>query len=163
MQNRIKTYTEHDALLKLSALCAVAEYCRADMQRKMRNWQISPDPEQDAEAKERILSRLLNEGFIDEERYAGAFVRDKFRYNRWGRTRIQQELRLKGIDAETIAQALQELPDDDEQETLRQLLDNKRRTVKGRNDYEINMKLIRFALSRGFSMDTISKVLKTEV
>ena len=163
MQNRTRTLTEAEAFQKLSALCAAAEYCRSDIWRKMGNWQIADDPGPDAEAKQRILDRLLREGYIDEARYACAFVRDKFRYNRWGRTRIRQELRLRGIDPDTVARALQELPDDDEQEALRQLLARKRPTVRGKNDREINLKLIRFALSRGFSMDLIGKVLQTEV
>ena len=152
--------TRDQALLHLSSLCAKAEYCRQDIWRKLSRWQLDPDPEADLSAKQEILNYLIEQHYIDEQRYAHAFVRDKFRHNRWGRVRIQQELHKRGIAEDVINGALEEeLSDEDTTETLRHLIATKRRTVKGKNAYEINGKLIRFALSRGFDMDTIRKVI----
>ena len=160
MNKQSHRYTEQEAFQKLSALCAVAEYCKADMRRKMEHWLLTDaEAEKDAAAKERVISRLVKEQYIDERRYAHAFVRDKFRYNRWGKLRIQQELRMKGIAQEVIGEALQELPAEETEETLRRLIEQKRPSVKGQNAYEINMKLMRFALSRGFEADMARKVI----
>lgn len=165
-------YTQHEAYMKLSALCAAAEYCILDMRRKMSRWLLVPDgsksvdtnaDESDQQAlADAVIVRLVKEGFIDERRYAHAFVRDKFRYNRWGSTRISQELRMRRIDSSIISEALEEIDEDDCLATLRQLIDRKRPSVKGRSDYEIRGKLIRFALGRGYSMDDILKVMGDE-
>lgn len=152
---RIKhIYSEQEAYIKLSALCASAEYCEVDLRKKMRNWEVLP-----SDAIESIFSRLRAERFIDDERYARAFVRDKFRYNHWGRVRITQELKMRKISASVIEEALEEIPEDDNLDVLRQLISTKRKSVKGKSDYEIKCKLIRFALGRGFQMDDIMKVI----
>lgn len=161
-------YSEQEAYIKLSALCAVAEYCLQDMMKKMSTWSLFPSAPKDDEecdenesdaCKKRILIKLVKERFIDEERYAHAFVRDKFRYNKWGRVRIAQELRMRHIDANTIEDALEEIEADDNLETLRDLIAKKRPSVKGKSEYEIRGKLIRFAIGRGFCMDDAIKVI----
>lgn len=166
--------TEQEAYLRLSALCASAEYCEYDLRKKIRNWTISPtqtlpkgediedteiNEDGSAEAKDRVIAKLRAERFIDDMRYAHAFVRDKFRYNHWGRVRISQELRMRKIGSSVIEEALTEIPEDDNLDTLRNLINNKRKSVKGKSDYEIRCKLIRFALGRGFQMDDIIKVV----
>lgn len=172
-EQKRRRYTEAEAFQKLSALCAAAEYCKADIRRKLSRWELvtanadkeqaETDWEQETadrrQAEARIISRLERERYIDESRYAHAFVRDKFRYNRWGRVRIALELCRKGIASDLIDDALNELPEADTQETLRRLLQQKRPSVKGKSDYEVKMKLIRFALSRGFETDDILKAV----
>ena len=153
MEKKKKKYTEQEAYTRLSALCAMGEHCCHDMQKKMKNWEL---PEG---AEDRIIEKLVKEKFIDEGRFARAFVRDKFRYNRWGKIRIQQELRLRQISQKHIDEALEEIESDDNLSTLTEIIKKKRPSVKGKNEYEIKAKLIRFALGRGFSMDDITKVI----
>lgn len=150
METKKHTYSEQEAYIKLSALCASAEYCEYDLRKKARNWDTPLDS---------IISRLRQERFIDDSRYAHAFVRDKFRYNHWGRVRITQELKMRKISADIIEEALCEIPEEDNLDTLRRLIDTKRKSVKGKSEYEIRGKLIRFALGRGFQMDDIIKVV----
>lgn len=150
MERKKRKYTEQEVYIKLSALCASAEYCEYDLRKKARNWDVPLDS---------IISRLRKERFIDDSRYAHAFVRDKFRYNHWGRIRIIQELKLKHIDSCVIDDALEEIEEEDNLSTLRQLIETKRKSVKGKSDYEIKCKLIRFALGRGFLMDDITKIV----
>lgn len=147
------TYTEREAYLKLSTLCAMGEQCREDVKRKMKRWEMDDD------VIERIVARLVKERFIDEERYTKAFVRDKFRYNHWGRVRIEQELKMRHIDDRHIVSGLEELKDEDNLHALKEMIQKKRLSVKGKNKYEIKGKLIRFALGRGFAMDDILKVV----
>lgn len=153
MEKQKKKYTEQEAYTRLSALCAMGEHCCHDIQKKMNNWEL---PEG---ADVKIIEKLVKEKFIDENRFAHAFVRDKFRYNRWGKIRIQQELRLRQIPQKHIDEALEEIESDDNLSTLKEIIRKKRPSVKGRNEYEIKAKLIRFALGRGFSMDDITKVI----
>lgn len=163
MEIKKHIYTEQEAYLKLSALCASAEYCEYDLRKKTKNWNIMDNGQliidNGHDSLNAIFSRLRKERFIDDERFARAFVRDKFRYNHWGRVRISQELRMRKIDSSIIEEALKEIPEDDNLETLRHLINNKRKSVKGKSDYEIRCKLIRFALGRGFQMDDIIKVV----
>ena len=147
-------YTEAELYNKFSALCAFTEYCISDIRKKMQRL----DPE--AEHTERVIERLVKENFINESRYATAFVRDKFRHNRWGTVRIAMELRAKGIDKETIDAAMQEISDEDASETLLSLLKKKLPTVKGNTDYEIKMKLMRFAASRGFEPERVRRTVE---
>lgn len=153
MEKKKHIYTELEAYQKLSALCAASEQCYHDVMAKMKRWEVA-----DAVA-ERVVARLVKERFIDEERFAKAFVRDKFRYNHWGRVRIAQELKKRKIAERHIEEALEEIDEKDNLETLREMIAKKRPSVKGRNDYEIKGKLIRFALGRGFQMDDIIQVV----
>lgn len=153
MEKKKHIYTEEEAYLKLSALCAMSEQCCHDLMQKMRRWELAE------ELAERVVARLVKERFIDEERYAKAFVRDKFRYNHWGKVRIEQELKRKKIAQRHIDEALEEIDEKDNLKALREMIQKKRPSVKGKNEYEIKGKLIRFALGRGFQMDDIIKVV----
>jgi SOS response regulatory protein OraA/RecX len=98
-----KEMTEQEAYLQLAALCAQAEHCRQEMLDKMKRWGL------DEGVKDRIISRLVKERFVDDERYARAFVKDKVRYNKWGRRKIQQALWMKRIDEHIQQQVLDEI------------------------------------------------------
>ena len=153
MEKQKHQYTEKEAYLKLATLCARGEHCCYDMMKKMINWEMPEGSE------ERIIAQLVKEKFIDEERFAKAFVRDKFQYNRWGRVRIIKELKMRKIAEKHIKIGLEEIKENDQIETLKEIIRKKRPSVKGKNEYEIKGKLIRFALGRGFEMDDIVQVV----
>ncbi len=148
-----KEMTEQEAYLQLAAVCAQAEHCEHEMREKMRRWEISP------EAQDRVIARLQKERYIDEERYARAFVNDKIRYNKWGRRKVQQALWQKHISDDVQQLVLDEIDEKDYISVLRPLLQQKRKTTKAASDYELNQKLMRFALSRGFTFDIIRQCL----
>ena len=152
----MKQKTEQDAYLTLAALCAQAEHCQSEMVEKMRRWEL------DDEAQARVMQRLVSERYVDDERYARAFVKDKVRYNKWGRRKVEQALWQKHIDEDIRQQVLDEVDDDEYLSVLKPLLQQKRRSTKAANDYELNQKLMRFALSRGFTFDIIRKCLNLE-
>jgi len=145
--------TEQEAFYKLSAMCASAEHCLYEMSEKMRRWQV-PDDE-----RERVLQRLVDEKFVDEERYCRSFVADKIRYNGWGRRKVEQALAAKRIQRDISSGVLDEISDEEYADVLRPLIRNKRKSVKAASEYELNQKLIRFALGRGFSFDVIRMCL----
>lgn len=152
--NRMKKpITEQDALFRTTALCAQSEQCEHSLREKMRKWGLEED------ACDRIIDQLYDEKYIDEERFAHAYARDKMRYNHWGRQKIDQGLRLLRISTTARREALDELPEEEYLEILQHILESKSRQVKANNDYERNGKLIRFALGRGFEMNHICQIL----
>jgi len=147
----MKEYSEREALNELMAMCTKAEHCEYEMQEKMRRWGLP------GEAQARIMARLTADRFVDDERYAEAFVRDKLRFNKWGRRKIDQALWAKHIGEDIRQRALDAIADREYIEILRSLLKQKSRSVRANSDYEARMKLIQFALSRGFDHDIIEQ------
>ena len=151
-----KEMTEQEAYLQLAALCAQAEHCQQEMRDKMRRWEL------DETVQNRIIARLVKERYIDDERYTRAFVKDKIRYNKWGRRKVQQALWMKHIDTDIQQRVLDEIDEKEYLNVLRPLLKQKRKSIKAANDYELNQKLIRFALGRGFGFDIIRQCLDVD-
>lgn len=152
----MKEMTEQEAYLRLTILCAQAEHCEQEMRDKMKHWKL------DETAQDRIIARLIKERYIDEERYARAFVKDKIRYNKWGRRKVQQALWQKQIDNGIQQRVLDEIDEKDYLDVLRPLLLQKRKATKAGSDYELNQKLVRFALGRGFTFDIIRQCLDVD-
>ena len=148
-----KDITEQEAFLQLAALCAQAEHCEQVMRDKLKRWEL------DTATADRIIARLQKERYIDDARYARAFVKDKIRYNKWGRRKVEQALWQKRIADDIRQQVLGEIDENEYLDVLRPLLKQKRRTTKAENDYALNQKLVRFALGRGFTFDLIRQCL----
>ena len=148
--------SEKEAYLTLAALCAQAEHCQWEMLEKMRRWEV---PE---EAQARVMQRLVKERYVDDERYAQAFVKDKIRYNKWGRRKVDQALWQKHIDEDIRKRVLDEVDDEEYLGVLRPLLKQKRKSTKANSDYELNQKLMRFAMGRGFTFDIIRQCIDVE-
>ncbi len=149
----MKQKTEQDAYLTLAALCAQSEHCQWEMTEKMRRWEL------DEAAQARVMERLTKERYVDDERYARAFVKDKVRYNKWGRRKVEQALWQKHIDEDIRQQVLDEVSDDEYLDVLRPLLKQKRKGIKAQSEYELNQKLLRFAVGRGFTFDIIRRCI----
>lgn len=152
----MKEKTEQEAYLQLAAVCAHEEHCEQEMRDKMKRWGM------DADVQERVLARLVKERYIDNERYARAFVKDKIRYNKWGQRKVRQALWLKRIDEDIQQRVLDEIDENEYLDVLIPLLKQKRRTIKANSDYELNQKLVRFALSRGFDFSIIRQCLEVD-
>ena len=151
-----KEMNEQEAYLQLAALCAQAEHCEQEMRDKMKRWEL------DEMVQNRVIDRLTEERYIDNERYARAFVKDKIHYNKWGRRKVQQALWMKRIDTDIQQRVLDEIDEKEYLDELRPLLKQKRKSIKAENDYELNQKLVRFALSRGFTFDIIRQCLNVD-
>jgi regulatory protein len=126
------------------------------MRDKMKRWEMAP------EVQERVIARLIKERYIDDERYARAFVKDKIRYNKWGRRKVQQGLWMKHIDDDIQQRVLSEVDDTEYLAVLKPLLKQKAKSIKAENDYELTQKLVRFALGRGFTYDIIRQCLDVD-
>ena len=141
------------ALQRLTALCASAEHCEYEMMEKMRKWEVEESD------RERIMAYLRQAKFVDDERYAHAFVSDKVRYNKWGRRKVEQGLWAKHISEDIRQRVLNEVDDSQYKLVLTDLLRSKRRSIKAADGYEMNRKLIKYALSRGFDYSIIKQCL----
>ena len=153
----MKEVTEQGAYLQLASLCARAEHCQYEMTAKMRSWEMSD------EAQARVMQRLVSEHYVDDERFARAFVNDKIRYNKWGRRKVEQALWMKRIDDDIRQRVLDEVDDSEYINVLRALLKQKRRATKAASDYEMNQKLVKYALSRGFTFDIIRQCIDGDI
>jgi len=148
-------FSYEQALQRLAVYCSRAERCVWDLKRKMNEWEI-PFQQQN-----KIIQQLKKEKFLDEERYCRAFVNDKTKYNRWGINRIKFELRKKEIPEQMILEAMKNIDREENREQLRLLIEQKKKSVKGKNEWEIRQKLIRYAASKGFSFEDIEITLES--
>ena len=148
-----KETTVQEAFSRLSALCARGEHCQHDMLEKMRQWGM------DDESKAQVMEKLVGGRFVDDERFARAFVSDKIHYAKWGRRKIEQALRMKRIDDSIIDDILGAIDDTDYLDVLRPLIKQKLKSTRAASDYELRMKVMRFAMSRGFTADIIRQCL----
>lgn len=150
-----KTKTAQQALQSLMRLAARSEKSTGDAQRLMRTWGV-PEAEQRG-----VLEKLIADRYIDNRRYAEAYAREKSRLAGWGERKIAMQLRMKGVERETISAVLAEvLQDDSMAERLQEKLEKKLRTVKAANDYELRGKLLRYALGLGYDYDMAAEVIE---
>ena len=141
----MKPFTKEEAYNWAATRCALKEYCRMELAQKFMQRGLSrPDCED-------VLGQLEQEGFVDEARYARAFVHDKTLYDHWGR--------MKTISNEHIEQALATIDEEEYRQILRKLLLTKTPTIKAATDYERAQKLLRFAAGRGFEADLVFRVM----
>ena len=146
--------TAEQAITSLMRLCARAERSSGDAMRLMATWMV---PETDRQG---VLQRLIKDRFIDDSRYAEAFVREKSNLSAWGEYKIRTALRRKGIADYIINSALQQMPAEQNLERLTERLKRKMRTIKYDTTYQLNTTLIRHALSLGFTMDDVLKCVE---
>lgn len=143
-----KTKTPQQALQSLMRMCARSERSSGDALRLMKRWGLADD---DAR---KVLSHLQAERFIDDARYAEAFVRDKLNLSGWGAYKIKMALRAKGVSKEVIDEVVAPMLDaTDMTERLEEMMRRRMRTLKYNSTYDAKTKLIRFAASRGYDIE----------
>ena len=146
--------TEEQIYSRMMALCSRREYCKSDIAAKISALSDTVD----AEA---MIRKLCEERFIDESRYAAAFVRDKSRLKGWGEVKIRYALQRKGLDNGTIAEAMGEIDGEQQMERLAKLMKAKAQTLKDVAPAERRAKLMRFAVSRGFTYAQADEICRT--
>lgn len=134
--------------------CARMEYCSSDIRRKALKALGG-----DADAAEKIVASLVKDGFVDDRRYAGAFVREKSALQGWGEAKLRFMLAGKGIPRDVIAEALTEIDAEKASAKLLKLLQAKARTLEG--DPAFRLKLLKFGLSRGYDYDDVDRLVRT--
>lgn len=140
-------------LSRLQRLCSRAEYCAADIYRKALK-----DLEGDSEAAARIMASLKEDKYIDDARYAACFAREKSSLQGWGAIKIRFQLRAKGVSDADIASGLAEIEQPKAQAKLERLVADKYKLLAG--DPQCKLKLLKFALSRGYSYEEVEEVVE---
>lgn len=155
-----RTKTAEQALSALMRYAARAERSSGDAMRLMKGWGV-PDGD-----RPKVLAKLIEHRFIDDRRFAEAYVREKSRLSGWGVHKIRSGLKAKGIPSELIAGAMTQIDEDAAAERLEQILVRRARTIKDADPYSRKAKLVRYGLSRGFGygevVEAASKITGAE-
>ncbi len=146
--------TVKEAKEKAGRLCSRKEYCSKEIYEKIISWGCTPEESQT------VVAFLTEQKFIDDRRYTAAFVKDKLRFNKWGRIKIMYMLRMQGIDESVVWEALSEVSEGEYEQILTTELKKKIKTGLSGNIFEVKSKLFRFAASRGFEPDVINVILQ---
>lgn len=136
---------------RMKTLCSRREYCSADIMKKVMN-----ALDGDRFHAEKIVSGLIKDKYIDDQRYASAFARDKSFIAGWGETKIRYMLAAKGISGEIITEALLDVDKGKSFVRLERLMETKARSLK--DDPHARLKMIRFGMGRGYSYEAVAEV-----
>lgn len=142
-----------NAFARAANLCVRAEHAPAEITRKLRQWGAT------AEIAQKVVENLTDSGFLDEKRYAEAFVHDKVCFDYWGRKKISYTLHCNGIPENLIEDALAQIDEEQYLENLTALLKNKLRSQTETNPYKLKVALFRYVASRGFESNLAMPVI----
>ena len=151
-----KKYSAEIAWQKICKWCAYQERSQQEVRDKLYDYGLHRDE------VEPMISRLITENFLNEERFAIAFAGGKFRQLGWGKTKIKHALKLKKVSEYCLRKALASLDDTQYRSTLSQLLFKRAAAEKEKNPVRRNYKLAQYAVSRGFESDLVRELLKSE-
>ncbi|MCH2226113.1 MAG: RecX family transcriptional regulator [Crocinitomicaceae bacterium] len=145
-------YSLLEAKQKIEAYCAYQERCHSEVRKKLTGWKL------DDEDVNVLISDLIQNNFLDEERFAGAFVSGKFRIKKWGRIKIKQHLKQKQISDYSIKKGMEEIEEQEYYATLVQLAESKNRLINTEDNWQRLTKLQRYLHSKGYETELIREV-----
>lgn len=151
-----KIFDEKTALEKIKNWCAYQERCQQEARNKLYEYGLWP------EAVENIISILISENFINEERFARIFAGGKFRIKKWGRVKIKLALKQKKITDYCIKKAMSEINEEEYISTLQKLIAIKSKQLKETSKIKKNFKLLQYAYGKGYEQDIIGEILNRE-
>ncbi|MBL56153.1 MAG: RecX family transcriptional regulator [Flavobacteriales bacterium] len=146
--------TQKEALQKMAKYCAYQERCQSEVRQKLKSFSLCE------EEIESIICELIDQNFLNEERFAKAFVRGKFNQKDWGKNKIKQHLFQKEISAYCIKKGLEEINESDYLNKLERLVYKKKRTLKFSNQFNLNQKVARYLIGKGFESDLVWDYLR---
>lgn len=146
--------TPEQALRSLMNLCVKAERSEFDVRRLLERWGVAE------RERQRIVDTLVRERFVDNRRYAEAYVREKVRFSGWGRYKIRAALRAKRIDESIVEEALEQVDGASMREKLEHRLQMKMNRTKSRDAYDLRGKLVRYGAGLGFDTDTVLEIVE---
>lgn len=154
MEKRKQKLTPQQALEKIYNYCAYQERSHKEVRNKLFGYGLWGSEVED------LLTRLITEDFLNEERFAKAYAGGKFRIKRWGRRKIERELEGHGLTSRCITIGLKEIDDEDYQQTLRSLIEKKWNTTEEENLFKKKDKVARHAIMKGYEPDLVWGILK---
>ena len=147
----------HEVLAKLKHYCAYQERCYFDVERKMKEYELTDDE------KYEIISSLRIEDYINEERFVRSFCRGKFNVKKWGKNKIKNRLLLKSIPSNLIDKGMTEIDEELYQSALHQLIKSKANSLGNLNNRQVQAKVARFAIQRGFESNLVWAEISTQL
>ncbi len=157
MSDDIYTYRDIQKktfLNKLKKYCAYQERCHKDVEDKLKKLKVDEDMTNE------IISELISENYLNEERFAIAYTRGKHRINKWGRNKIINELKHKNISTYLINKSLEEIIETEYLSMLKKLLEEKNKTINAKNIFERKKKLFSYAYRKGYENELISDMIE---
>lgn len=153
-----KKYTgKEEGLQKLKHYCGYQERCHADVKEKLYDLNVNK------EYHDELISSLIEEDFLNEERFAKMFVSGKFRIKEWGKVKIQQHLKQKQISDYCIKKAITEIDEEEYEKVFYKHADKKLESLKGGNQYERASKISSFLYQKGFESSMIQDFIKEKL
>jgi regulatory protein len=141
-------------LSKIRGFCAFQERCIHDVEEKLHEWKVGQ------KHAEKIIEQLIKDDYLNEERFARSFAGGKFRINHWGKTKIIYELERKQVPDLIIQIGLQEIEDDEYEETLREILQRKNREISEKDPWKRKQKLVAYGAQKGYDYGLIKRILE---
>ena len=152
MQSTSKKITQSEALTRARTLCARKEQSVSEILLLLQEWGLKP------ESAEEVIGKLKSEKFIDEGRYASAYIKDKTSLQKWGLVKIKFALKSKGIPSSLAEEAINEFDMTEYRSMIKNELIKKKKSIKG-SSFEGRQKLVRFGISRGYETDIVYSIL----
>lgn len=149
-----KIYTPAQAFVKIASFCAYQERTQQEVRQKLYEYGIKTDE------VEAIIVKLIEDNFLNEERFAKAYAGGKFRVKKWGRLKISRALEMKELSSYCIKSGLKEIDEDDYLETITSLITKKSAEISLTNSYQKTHKIATYLISRGFEPDLVWEELK---
>jgi regulatory protein len=150
-----KYWTGEEAKTKIAAFCAYQERCQKEVREKLHERGLYGDKAED------LIADMISEGFLNEERFAKAFVRGKFRLKKWGRNKIMQDLKFRHISPNCIKYGFREIEDEEYVETLRELAEKKWRSLPEKDPFKKKHKVYQYLIGRGYERDLIQEAISS--
>jgi len=151
------TDNQKDILRRAAAFCAYQERTQQEVRERLKEWEVV------GEEAEWLISELIEQNYLNEERFARTFAGSKFRVKRWGKHKIRQHLKQRGITGHNLEQAMKEIETDDYRETLRELLEKKKRTLAGEHPLVMKQKLARYAIGKGYEPELVFQLVNERI
>lgn len=153
METEKKVFTFEEIKQKLVNYCVYQDRCHSEVEKKMREFVLIP------EAKEEIILYLLQENYLNEERFVRSYIRGKFYIKNWGKNKIEVQLKIKGISKKLIFICFDEIDEDDYLKTITKIYENYSSKLSGEKDYAKKSKTIKYLLNKGFEYEKILQVI----
>lgn len=148
-----KIYDKNAAFIKAQQYCVYQERSQQEVRNKLYEWGLHRDD------VENVIVDLIEEKFINEERFAIAFAGGKFRIKKWGKIKIKIELKAHNISPYCITKALAAIDENDYIKTLREIIAKREKSISEKNKYRRNYKIATYAISRGFETNLVKEIL----
>ncbi|RAI95225.1 regulatory protein RecX [Algoriphagus yeomjeoni] len=149
------SWSQEEAFEKLTTFCAYQDRCPWEVRRKLHDKGIKDEP------AEQIITELIAEEFVNEERYARAFARGKFRLKKWGRNRIRMELKMREIPESLIRKGLSEIDPEEYYDTLLTQTEKKWESTHESDSFKKKYKVTQYLMSKGFEMDLVKEAVES--